>query len=63
MDVVCSTGKRVLGGGYDGSRIVTDKSEPYAEYNANPGNNGWRVAGNASLLGGSVVAFAICADV
>ncbi len=52
----CSAGKRVLGGGYFGSRILADKDYP------GPLRDRWIVAGSASATGGAVIVYAICAN-
>ena len=52
----CSAGKRVLGGGYYGTRILADKDYP-------DGGSRWSVAGSAGASGGELTVYAICANV
>ena len=59
----CTSGKRVLGGGFfaDGAGVAVsrpqDISQPFVTGDA------WEVDGQASAVGGSVQAYAICANV
>ena len=56
LRVDCPSGKRVLSGGYAGVNVLADSDFP-------EDSDTWTVAGRAGVGGGSVVAYAICANV
>ena len=53
----CPAGKRVLGGGFFSSGVGIGSSRPSIDGTA------WELAGQATILGGSVRAIAVCAAV
>jgi Collagen triple helix repeat (20 copies) len=63
LAAVCTSGKRVLGGGFWADGAGVDVSRPFDISDGVHTGDGWEVYGQASALGGSVQAYAICANV